>query len=211
MPLQNRVTPFGELIRTPARGTVMGNRGRLHDADRRILRRVVPSYRAWVTCVLEFRGRRRPVMQPDRYTELFFVDEATALAAGHRPCGECRRTDFVRFKAAWLAGNPDRGLGATSPIGALDRELHRDRLDAERRQRTIAGDLDTLPDGVFVTLDDPTEAMLLWRGALRPWSAAGYGEARPRPTGVRVSLLTPASTVRAIVAGYAPAVHESAD
>ena len=208
--LQNRVTPFGELISTPARGTFMGNRGRLHDAERRIIRRVVPSYRAWVTCVLEFRGRRRPVMQPDRYTELFFLDEATALAAGHRPCGECRRADFVRFKAAWLAGNPDRGLEANAPIAALDRELHRDRLDGEHRHRTIAGDLITLPDGVFVTLDDPTEAMLLWRGALWPWSAAGYGPARSRTTTARITILTPVSTVRAIAAGYAPAVHESA-
>ena len=90
----------------------MGNRGRLHDEARRIVRRVAPGYRAWVTCLLAFRGRHRPVMQPNRYTELFFLDEATALAAGHRPCGECRRADFRRFRAAWLLGNPDRGLGS---------------------------------------------------------------------------------------------------
>ena len=210
MPLRNRVTPFGELITTSARGAWMGNRGRLHDAERQIVRRVVRSYRAWVTCVLDFRGRRRTVMAPGRYTELFFLDEATALAAGHRPCGECRRADYVRFKTVWVAGNPGRGLAANMPIAALDRELGRDRLDPDGRQRTIVGDLDTLPDGVFVTLGDPSEALLLWRGGLWPWSAARYGAARPRPAGAQVTILTPASTVAAIVAGYAPAVHESA-
>ena len=212
MPLQNRVTPFGELVATPARGAWMGNRGRLHDAERRIVRRVVPSYRAWVTCVLEFRGRRRTVMTPGRYTELFFLDEATALAAGHRPCGECRRADFLRFKNSWLSGNRDRGVGETSTISALDRELQRDRLEADGRQQTTEGVLDTLPDGVFVTLPDrPDEALLLWRGALWSWTAAGYEAPRRRQDVTpRVTILTPRSTVAAVSAGYAPAVHESA-
>ena len=171
-PLQNRVTPFGDLIATPVRGTLMGNRGRLHDPARRIVRRVAGGYRAWVTCRLTFRGRHRTVMTPGLYTELFFLDEVTALAAGHRPCGECRRADYRRFKAAWLLGNPDRGLGTDVPIGAIDRELHRDRLGGDRRPCTHPADLRSLPDGVFVVGAGVAEALLVWRGALIPWSPA---------------------------------------
>jgi hypothetical protein len=208
-PLQNRVTPFGELIATPARGTLMGNRGRLHDPDRRIVRPVAGGYRAWVTCRLAFRGRQRTVMAPHRYTELFFLDEATALAAGHRPCGECRRADYRRFKATWLAANRDRGLGPDALIGRIDRELHRDRLDPDGRPRTYPARLRSLPDGVFVVLPGAAEALLVWRGALAPWSPAGYGELRPSPRDDRVKVLTPRSTTAAIAAGYVPGVHAS--
>jgi hypothetical protein len=203
------VTPFGELIATSARGALMGNRGRLHDVARRIVRRVVPSYRAWVTCRLEFRGRHRPVMAPNRYTELFFLDEATALAAGHRPCGECRRPDLRRFRAAWLHGNPERGVASDALTEAIDRELHRDRLAADRRPVTYPADLSALPDGVVVVAD-ADEALLLWRGSLLPWSPARYGAPRPRPGRQRVTVLTPRSTVAAIAAGYPPAVHPTA-
>jgi hypothetical protein len=210
-PLQNRVTPFGELIATPARSTLMGNRGRLHDHDRRIVRRVARSYRAWVTCLLEFRGRRRVVMAPDRYTELFFLDEPTALAAGHRPCGECRRADYRRFKALWLVANRDRGLGPTAPVGAIDRELHRDRLDADGRARTYGARLSSLPDGVFVVMPDSAEPLLYWQGRLAPWSPGGYGVNRPAPHNQRVTVLTPRSTTLTIAAGYVPAVHPSVE
>src|SRR5262249_60720178 len=118
-------------------------------------------------------GRRRTVMTPGRYTELFFLDEATALAAGHRPCGECRREDHRRFRAAWIAGNPDRGLQIEGPIAAIDRELQRDRLGPDGRQRTYAARLRGLPDGVFVTRRGSAEPLLLWRGALHPWAPAG--------------------------------------
>jgi hypothetical protein len=209
-PLQNRVTPFGELIATTARGAVMGNRGRLHDHDRRIVRRVVPSYRAWVTCLLEFRGRRRVVMAPDRYTELFFLDEATALAAGHRPCGECRRADYRRFKTLWLAANRERGLGAGALIGAIDRELHRDRLARDGRARTYRAELAALPDGVFVVLPGSDEPLLYWRGRLAPWSPAGYGASRIARRDQDVTVLTPRSTAATIAAGYLPTVHPSA-
>ena len=208
-PLRNRVTPFGELIATPARGTLMGNRGRLHDRDRRIRRRVVKSYRAWVTCLLEFKGRRRVVMAPDRYTELFFLDEATALAAGHRPCGECRRADHRRFKALWLAANRDRRLGTRAPIGTIDRELHRDRLGSDGRARTYDTRLGSLPDGVFVVMPDSVEPLLYWRGRLAPWSAAGYGASWAASKEWRVRVLTPRSTTATIAAGYVPAVHPS--
>lgn len=208
-PRQNRVTPRGELIATSARGTLMGNRGRLHDASRRIVRPVAGGYRAWVTCLLEFKGRRRTVMTPGRYTELFFLDEVTALAAGHRPCGECRRADFRRFTAAWLEGNARRALPPGAPIGAIDRELHRDRLDADRRQRTFAAKLGALPDGAFVTLPNAADPFLVWHGALWPWSPGGYGQFRRWPADESVTVLTPASTVSAIAAGYTPSVHSS--
>jgi hypothetical protein len=185
----------------------MGNRGRLHDEARRIVRRVAPGYRAWVTCLLAFRGRHRPVMQPNRYTELFFLDEATALAAGHRPCGECRRADFRRFRAAWLLGNPDRGLGSDALIGALDRELHRDRLGADGRPVTYLANLPAVPDGVFVAGGDDAVALLVWRGALVPWSPGGYGPPRRRRKDESVTVLTPRSTVLTIAAGYTPTVH----
>ncbi len=106
MPRQNRVTPFGEIIATSERGTFMGNRGILHDPDGRVRRKWV--LKNWLVCVLEFRGRKRTVMTPNRYTELFFLDEATALAAGHRPCAECRHARFIDFCIAWKAGAPRR-------------------------------------------------------------------------------------------------------
>jgi hypothetical protein len=208
-PLQNRVTPFGDLIATPARGTLMGNRGRLHDLGRRIVRRVAGGSRPWVTCRLEFNGRHRTVMSPGRYTELFFLDEATALAAGHRPCGECRHGDYQRFRTAWLRGNPDRGLAAESLIGAIDRELHRDRLGADGRPRTYQAELRSLPDGVFIVGPSGAESFLVWRGSLHPWSAARYGQPRPPGRDERVLVLTPRSTVGAIAAGYVPTVHPS--
>src|SRR5262245_29849854 len=128
MPLQNRVTPFGDLIATEARGLLMGNRGRLHDASRRIVR--YAQGRRWIACVTGFRGRRRQVMRPESYTELFFLDEAVALGAGHRPCAECRHGDYQRFRSAWSHA----GLGETS-ADAMDRRLHADRLAAPRTRR----------------------------------------------------------------------------
>jgi hypothetical protein len=188
----------------------MGNRGRLHDASRRIVRRHVSSYRAWVTCLLAFKGRRRAVMTPGRYTELFFLDEATALAAGHRPCGECRRDDYRRFRAAWLAANPERGVGARASIDAIDRELHRDRLTSDGCQRTFLARIDALPDGVFVTQGDSGTPWLIWRRSLWPWSPEGYGDPRAKPDAAVASVLTPMSTVKALAAGYTPAVDTSA-
>jgi hypothetical protein len=211
-PFQNRVTPTGNLIAVAARGTLMGNRGRLHDGSRRIARRVAPGYRSWVTCRLEFRGRRREVMTPGRYTELFFLDEATALAAGHRPCGECRRAEYAHFKVAWLAGNSDLGLPADAGIAAIDRRLHHDRLESDGRQRTFLARLGTLPDGVVVSTGPDGSAagsLLVWDEAGWPWSVEGYGSPLRLDAEASVIVLTPRSTVRAIGAGYRPGVHGS--
>ena len=210
MPLQNRVTPRGDLIAVTARGALMGNRGRLHDAARQIVRRQVSSYRAWVTCLLAFKGRRRSVMSPGRYTELFFLDEATALAAGHRPCGECRRADHMRFKTAWLTGNSGYGLAPAVSIGAIDRELHRDRLAAGGVQRTFASEVGELPDGTFIAREPQGVPLLIWGGALWPWSPEGYGDPESGRTHEVVTVLTPRSTVSAIAAGYVPGVDVSA-
>ena len=213
MPRQNRVTPFGELVAVSERGTLMGNRGILHDAEGRIRRRW--ATRAWITCLLQLKGRRRTVMTPRSYTELFFLDEATALAAGHRPCAECRRADFLRFRGAWLAGNAVLGLSPRAPIAELDRVLHAERLDGTGRagrKRTWQAPLAELPDGaLIVRADEPDVPRLVWRGGLLTWSFAGYGPPARALPDEGVAMLTPPSTVAAIRAGYLPAVHPSAE
>jgi hypothetical protein len=198
MPRQNRVTPFGTIIATPERGAFMGNRGLLHDSEGRIRR----SWRLkrWLICLLQFRGRKRPIMTPGQYTELFFLDEATALAAGHRPCAECRRDRFKAFQQAWQAGNP----GQDSTAAAIDEQLHAERLRPDGCKRTFTANLDDLPDGVFVQRGGGDEAWLVRGGSLLAWSPGGYREQRSRPEGEHVEVLTPRSTVAAIRAGYLP-------
>jgi hypothetical protein len=200
-PLQNRVTPFGDIVAAEGRGLFMGNRGVLHDEGRRLVR--FSQVRRWIICRLEFRGRRRQVMTPGSYTELFFLDEAAALAAGHRPCAECRHADYVRFHAAWAAGHHGRVQAADD----IDRTLHEERLAAPRIKRTYRERLAALPDGAYVDLDGM--AWLLWEGALLRWSAGGYVESRARPRAGVVMVLTPPSTVAVIRAGYRPQVHGS--
>ncbi len=208
-PRQNRVTPFGEIVATPERGTFMGNRGVLHDAGGRVRRPW--QVRRWIVCVLQFRGRRRAVMAPGRYTELFFLDEATALAAGHRPCAECRHGRFVAFRTAWAATHRSGGGPATPSADEIDRRLHAERVGPGRSKRSFAAALDGLPDGVFVAVPAWGEAAYLVSGGrLLAWSPGGYGERRRRPKGERVRVLTPPSTVEVIRAGYAPEVHPSA-
>src|SRR5215468_568114 len=161
MPLQNRVTPFGDLVAVEARGLLMGNRGCLHDARRRIVRYAVG--RRWIACLTSFRGRRRTVMSPRLYTELFFLDEAVALAAGHRPCAECRRPDYDRFRDAWR-----RAIGGGTSADEMDRRLDTDRLTAPRTRRSYRESIDALPDGAFVEVGGG--AWLMWRGELREWT-----------------------------------------
>jgi hypothetical protein len=198
MPRQNRVTPFGEVVATPERGTFFGNRGVLHDDEGRVRR--AWQVRRWLLCLLEFRGRRRQVMRPGHYTELFFLDEATGLAAGHRPCAECRRERYRAFLNAWPGG----------PLvaEAIDSQLHGERLNPDGSKRCFEAEVKDLPDGLFVTLHG--RACLLWEGRLLAWSPGGYRDWLPVPKKGRVTVLTPRSTVGAIRAGYVPGVHASA-
>lgn len=232
MPRQNRVTPFNELIATPARGTLMGNRGVLHDASGSILR--PHAHRTWVTCLLAFKGRHRDVMTPGRYTELFFLDEATALAAGHRPCGECRHGDHLRFKALWKQvrgevadgrdGNLKGGVlkagdskAGDWKAGDIDRILHGERVAGRGRQSFKPLHLArfaSLPDGAmfFLREQEATKSagMLKWGGGALEWTPEGYREApAPRPE-LTVTVLTPPTVVEVIRAGYRPMAHPSA-
>jgi hypothetical protein len=202
MPLQNRVTPFGEIVAIPERGTMMGNRGILHDARRRVRRQWVG--RAWICCLLEFQGRRDPVMAPGHYTRLFFLDEPTALAAGHRPCAYCRRDEYNAFRSAWAAGNPHLGLGSTPRAPQMDAILQQERIGPGLSKRLHPAALESLPDGVLVIRDverdgprtgpivrdsdlawfllteaetaaSRPEVFMLWRGGHWRWTLGGYG------------------------------------
>jgi len=210
VPLQNRVTPWGEIIRTPARGTLFGNRGGcFHTEAQELLPVTRWKGKRWIACLLEFKGRRRTLMQPNRYTELFFLDEATALAAGNRPCAQCRWADFNRFIDAWLAANPDFGIDRTRCTDAIDRVLHRERVTprgAKVSYPAIPGDL---PEGAIVALDGIEDAWLLWQGELHRWTPAGYADVQPAKPARAVRVLTPRSIVNAIAAGYSPMVHPS--
>jgi len=204
MHLQNRVTPFGKLLATPARGLFMGNRGILHNEQGELTNKPW-THKSWVTCTLSYKGYKRTpkARKPNEYTELFFLDEATALAAGHRPCGQCRRRDFVRFVEYWIAGNEQP---EETTIKQIDAQLHSERVTTQ----TCAALIDELPDGVFVAFAaDPDTAWLLWNGELLKWQSAGYGERREKLAGTSVILLTPLSTVNAIAAGYTPHVHHN--
>jgi hypothetical protein len=201
MPLQNRVAPTGEIIATPHRGIFTGNRGILHDPATKTLTRRWAS-QAWLTCVCEFRGRRREVMGGRSWTELFFLDEATALAAGHRPCFFCRRDDANRFRAAWEQGNAVKNVLARE----IDAVLHRERLDAgSKRLHALPMPSEKLPDGAM--LQAGGESYLIAQGRAMLWSPGGYREASRALKDAR--LLTPPSTLRALSAGYRPVLHRS--
>jgi hypothetical protein len=204
MPLQNRVDPFGELNAVPARGLLLGNRGgRIHNDDRRLTRQRWTS-RAWICCRLAFKGRHRTVWGKS-YTELFFLDEPTALAAGHRPCFECRRADALAFAVAWARGHDVR---APPRAGEMDAVLHAQRLDGRTKRRHRAA-LDDLPDGAMIALEND-QPFAVRGDAVLPWSAAGYGTPRPRPRSLAVELLTPPAIVTVLSAGYQPSWHPSA-
>ena len=206
MPRQSRVTPFGELIATACRGTLMGNRGRLHDERQRIRRAFVG--RRWLVCVLEFRGRHRTVMAPGRYTELFFLDEATALAAGHRPCAECQHARYRLFREVWAAANPE-AAGSIPSADELDRVLHAKRLGPGGVKRTYPARPAELPAGTMVA-DSLGRPSLVLGQALVPWEPGGYGRAVPLPADVELRVLTPRSVVRALAERYPVEVHPSA-
>lgn len=203
MPLQNRVTPLGDIVAVPQRGMFTGNRGIIHDPATRTLLKRRWSIRAWITCVCEFRGWRREVMARQSWTELFFFDEATALAAGHRPCFFCRRDDANRFRAAWAEGNAVPKPRAKE----MDDVLHIERLDGRaKRLHPLREPVEALPDGAMIQADG--ETLLIVKGKTLRWSFDGYQPADV-PAG-DVQLITPPSTVRALRVGYRPMLHPSA-
>jgi hypothetical protein len=202
MPRQNRVTPYGALIAVPDRGMFWGNRGVLHDPGGRLVR--YSRGRAWAICVLEYKGRRRQQWAPGRLTELFFLDEATGLAAGHRPCGECRYRDYQAFKQAWAASH---GMGLPG-VQAIDARLHADRLAAPGVRRSYPAPLAELPEGTMVDLDGAP--FLLYRGRLLAWTPGGYLDRQQPEPAAAVTVITPRATVAVLAAGYRPVLHPTA-
>jgi hypothetical protein len=197
---RNRVTPAGELIAVPDRGMFWGNRGNLHDDAGRLVR--YSHGRAWAICLLEFKGRRRQQWAPGRLTELYFLDEATGLAAGHRPCGECRHHDYQAFKRAWASGGPVPG------VAEIDARLHAGRLVRPGVRRSHAAPLASLPDGAMVQADGAP--WLVLGSGLLAWTPGGYRERRPRAGLDSVTVITPRATVNVLAAGYRPVLHPSA-
>lgn len=201
MPLQNRVLPTGEICAIPARGTLTGNRGIIHRGDK-TLGTSRWSHHAWICCTLEWQGRRRPLMSGRNWTELFFLDEATAFAAGHRPCGYCRRDAYQRYVAAWTKVT---GRKPRSP--QMDKVLHPARVTRDRRQVRYQAALADLPCGAMIW--DNAAPALVYQGALRPFTPDGYGAPIGAVSDTIVTVLTPKPTVAVLQAGYAPQIHPS--
>lgn len=200
--LQNRVDPTGKVIKTPYKGAWMGNRGVIHNSKREIVR----AFRltAWITCRLAFKGQKLPLLDPNRNTQLFFLDEATSFSAGHRPCAECRREDFNSFKAFWLKGNEDYGFDKKTKICFIDAILQQERIDTVMAKVTYEDRLGTLPDGSFILYMDVPH--LVYKANLYPWSAAGYGKVISIPAEEIVTVLTPKSIIETYKAGYIPQI-----
>jgi len=215
MALQNRVAPDGGIFTDPARGLLMGNRGGvLHDDDKRLTARRWAS-KHWIACALTYKGRRETIMAPRHYTQLFFLDEATALAAGHRPCALCRRGDFLRFTQLWQRLH---GMARPPKVAEVDAVLHAERVGDSRAKVKFAAKLADLPSGAMVEVgSDPTSLYkiggnycLYVDGLLLPWSPSGYGTPINADVNQIVRVLTPRSIVSLIAAGYAPMLHPSA-
>jgi hypothetical protein len=204
-PLQNRAAPSGEIVAVSARGLFMGNRGVLHDDNKQLGRRRW-VLKAWLICQLDFKGRHRDVMTPRRYTELFFFDEAAAIAAGHRPCFECRRPAALAWRDAWGSA---QNLSTPPRAGEMDFVSHEERVDPRTRaQKRWVGGVDDLPDGAFVSIED--QPHLVWGDAVLPWSWSGYGPRAKRPRGEQIEVLTPPGAAAVLREGYQPILHPSA-
>ena len=208
MPLQNRVSPFGELFASPARGTMFGNRGGKFHRDDKTLGSKRFASRQWICCVLQFKNRQRNVWGR-YYTELFFLDEVTALATGHRPCFECRREEAKTFAAAFA-----KGQGLSSPLRApeMDRILHAERIDGHGKRLHLRV-IDELPDGIFITFTPSvvsSDAFVIRGNDLLHWTPEGYDRSILRPRGIAVDVLTPPSIVAALAEGYRPGWHPGA-
>ena len=199
MPLQNRVLPTGEIVALPARGTLTGNRGIIHRDDK-TLGTSRWSHHAWICCTLDWQGRKRPVMTGRNWTELFFLDEATAFAAGHRPCGYCRRAAYRAYVQAW-----GRATGKTPSAKSMDKILHPARVTRERKQVRFEAPLRRLPDGAMIQMNN--EAALILNGALHPYTPDGYATPIVANPDTIVTVLTPEPTVAVLQAGYKPQIH----
>ena len=205
MTLQNRVIPTGEIIADPSRGEFMGNRGILHNQTK-TLGKARWKHKAWITCLLAFRGRRSDVMPKNRYTRLFLLDEAVALAAGHRPCYECRRADYHRYMDHWALAHK----ASVPRAGEVDKTLHHERVDAKtRRQITTRMQLDDLPDGAFILLDNNTMPFLVYGDALFGFIHSTYEVPIKRPRMTTVTALTPPSSLKVLQSGFTPILHSS--
>jgi hypothetical protein len=180
----------------------MGNRGVIHNAQQQIISPF--KHKAWIICQLEFKGRKRTVMTPNRWTELFFLDEATAFAAGHRPCFECRKEDAKRFKSSWIQGNPLHGFTMTTSINEIDEIIHRERIDSEKKKVLRKRKLSDIPDGAFILMND--DCYLFRKNQLHRWTPFGYEESTAIPHESMLTVLTPNSIVNAFAAGYAPQI-----
>ena len=203
MPLQNRVLPTGEIVAIPARGQLTGNRGIIHRPDR-TLGTSRWSHHAWICCMLDWQGRKRAVMTGRNWTELFFLDEAVAFAAGHRPCGYCRRAAYQRFVTAWT-----KVAGGRPSAKEMDQALHRARIiPRSRTQQTYQAPLADLPSGAIVMHND--QPHMLGEGRMHPYQPTGYLPAIDRPTTGDTTVLTPRPIVDVLCAGYRPALHPSA-
>jgi len=205
MPLQNRVTPFGDIVAIGQRGMFTGNRGIIHDVASKTLLKRRWSSKAWITCTLDYRGLRREVMAQRSWTELFFLDEAVALAAGHRPCFACRRKSAEAFRTAWARA---RCMDALPSAPAMDAILHSERLDhRHKRIHPLTMPIGDLPDGAVLVRNDAAFTLVNGRG--HRWSEHGYDTAQPLSH--VDGLLTPPSTLSAMLAGYRPLLHPSID
>ncbi|WON93739.1 MULTISPECIES: hypothetical protein [unclassified Sphingobacterium] len=205
--LQNRISPEGSFIKTTARGTWLGNRGVVHNEQKEIVKPY--NIKAWIICMLEFKGRHREIMQPDRWTELFFLDEATAFSAGHRPCFQCRYRDHMRFKEYWIKGNPQFGFDMKTPIKEIDAIIHAERISPKGLKVTYPEQIKSLPDGLFINSNDGF--YLLWKGRLYHWTPYGYDHSILAIPDQTVEILTPRSIVETVRAGYQLHIDKSVE
>ncbi len=203
MPYQNRVDPWGNLNAVDSRGTLLGNKGVLHNENKEII--ATHRIKGWVTCLLEFKGRKRKVMTPNRYTELFFLDEATAFSAGHRPCAECRRIRYNEFKEKWLLANGHL-LEAKKPTAVnIDTIIHKERIH-KKEKVTYTANIKSLPNGTMIEIN--LKAYVLWNNRLHLWSFNGYTKSKiDFESIVDVKVLTPKSYVKMFEKGFSPVIN----
>ena len=204
MPLQNRVSPNGEIKSIKSRGTFLGNRGIIHNERKEIVS--LFKIKGWVTCQLKFKGRKRELMAKGKYTELFFLDEATAFSAGHRPCAECRKARYNEFKTKWLEANQKLLIGDSTSIANIDKIIHQDRIN-KKQKVTYQNKMNLLPKGTMIQIDSID--YIIWNDEVFKWTFEGYEPTHINITDKDVIVLTPKSYVEMFRKGFIPSVHIS--